>query len=235
MRVLRAFGMACPLGRNMALLAVVLEPQSESVLARREIDPVTDDILPSEPTTPFIRITDHEMNGFDPNRIGRWDPGGKYAKSTYQREFKLMLKKEFDERKYLDNARIIDVNCWKFPIIDIIDLGYHFELWNLLGGPKRHKVRYVYDTPVKMTFEEAREEVVELICKKRWYRQAIGGERQERFRERFGLCENMHDLINGRQIASGSKAKYHWIGGISIFGGDNVIGSDFWKAHRSPR
>lgn len=179
------------------------------------IDRSNDSLTPTEPTLPFLRMNDYHIlcvsNGM-----------GKFQDLDYENHFLKMSSRSFVEGKYKENACIIDSNCWKFPIHTVVRIGKSWDFWTVLWRLRPRgeiKVRYIYDTPIKLTFEEARHEIVELICKKRWYNKTQDRESQKSFRARMALCENMHDLIIGRPDAGPKiRKRVHWIGGISYYG-----------------
>jgi hypothetical protein len=167
------------------------------------------DPIPTEPAVPFLR-----MNRF---HVLRFSLENSQAKEAYIMGFPRMLKSDFDDGRFKENACIIDINCWKFPICDVVNIGPSRDLAGLLRNPfvKRVKVRYVYDRPIKLGFEEARDEIVELICGRRWFSKNQDRESQKSFRARMAKCENMHDLIMGRRDPD---PKGTYIGGISFYG-----------------
>jgi hypothetical protein len=168
------------------------------------------ELTPIEPTLPFLRINEYHVYRFSLD-----DP---YEKKVYAMSFPQMLKADFDDGCFKEEAFIIDTNCWKFPIRDVVCLGTSRSVGNFLRNPfvKRVKVKYIYGPPVKLTFDKAREEVVELICRKTWFSKTQDRESQESFRTRMAKCENMRDLIVGRRDPN---PKGTYIGGISFYGG----------------
>jgi hypothetical protein len=184
---------------------------SESALAKQEIDLMIYDFKTSSPAIPFLMIRDLS--------ISRFSLSDRYEKLSYKDGFLHVFERDFEQRKLEQNIKIIDIDCWEFPIIDVLNLGRRWELWSMLGSNSRVKVRYIYDTPVKVTFEQAREEIVELICRKRWFSKTQDHESEKQFRERMALCENMRDLIIGRPNTDPkTRKRFHWIGGISFYG-----------------
>jgi hypothetical protein len=200
------YGLVRQVGQNgpqvVALLPLAAELQEISLMETVAV--------PAEPTLPFLRMNRYHIAGFNLD-----DP---YDKKDYELSIPKMRRSDFEDGRFKEDACIIDINCWKFPIRDVVSLGPSRDFWEIIWRKDRVKVQYIYDTPIKLTFDEAREEIVELICSKRWFSKTQDRESEKQFRERSALCENMRDLIIGRQVASGSKAKYHWIGGISHYG-----------------
>jgi hypothetical protein len=167
--------------------------------------------VPAEPMLPFVRLNRHHVAGF---RLD--DP---YRKKAYELGFPKMLESDYEDGRFKQNAWIIDVDCCKFPIRDVVNLGPSRDFWEILWRKKRVKVKYLYDAPIKLTFEEARDEIVELICSKGWFSKTQDRESEKQFRERMALCDNMHDLIAGRPNTDPkSRKRFQWIGGISFYG-----------------
>ena len=72
------------------------------------------------------------------------------------------------------------------------EAGICFIFW---GGPqKMFIVEYDIGQPVQLSFEEARDLVMERIMRKRWYGQ--GGERREEFSKRFMSYRSMKEIID---------------------------------------
>jgi hypothetical protein len=131
----------------------------------------------------------------------------------------------FENGRFRENAYIIDINCRKFPLVGAVKKGWHRHwatlLSNLFYPPAKrfYKFDFIVGEPQPLSFEEAREEIVELICAKGWFSKTEDRESQRQFRERMEMCENMHDLIMGRPNADPkSKKRFHWIGGIHGYG-----------------
>jgi hypothetical protein len=131
-----------------------------------------------------------------------------------------MLKDRFADGRFKEDAYIVDIDCWKFPIADVISTGRNWNFWDIMflsafGRKQKVKVKYIYHTPTKLTFDEAREEIVELICKRGWFSKTQDRESEKSFRARMAKCVNMHDLIVGRKDPD---PKGTYIGGISFYG-----------------
>ena len=130
-----------------------------------------------------------------------------------------MYEADFADGRFKENACIVDVNCRKFPVLDVVGLGRGGTLWERLFDRPRVKVRYVYDEPVQLEFEQARSEIVELICNRRWFNKTQDRESEKQFRERMARCCNMRDLILGAPNTDpASIRRYQWIGGLSFYG-----------------
>ena len=166
---------------------------------------------PTSPTLPFLR-----MNRYHVIRFSLED---RYERKAYDLGFPKMLVGDFEDARFKEDACIIDINCWKFPILDVLSSGPTRDFWDIFWRVKNVNVQYLYGKPIKLTFEQAREEIVELICERRWFSKNQDRESQKQFRERMTLCDNMHDLIVGRPNNDPmSRKRFQWIGGISSYG-----------------
>jgi hypothetical protein len=128
--------------------------------------------------------------------------------------------KAFERRKFMEKAFVIDVNCRKYPVIDVMRVKRSWNPlkwltflnpmdWSPLMNPFTWpsylfcpdsfdweiRVKYVYGPPIQLTFNEARAEIVELICSRKWYGQTGGNERH--FRETRSQCKDMRDFLIG--------------------------------------
>lgn len=167
--------------------------------------------VPVEPSLPFVRMNSHHIAGFSLK-----DPDGRMA---YKWLFPKMRKEFFDDGRFKEHAVIIDANCWKFPIRDVVNLGNSRNFWDIVLFERRVKVQYLYETPIKLSFEQARQEIVELICSKGWFSKTQDRESEKQFRERMASCDNMRDLIVGRPNTDPkSRKRFQWIGGVSFYG-----------------
>jgi hypothetical protein len=135
--------------------------------------------------------------------------GPKYPFAIMNRHYILVPYKEalfyevgeraFERGLFKEDAVVIDVNCRKFPVIEVIKLR---RTWGLLYlFPKmflrdRHlKVKYLFGEPTQLTFDEARTEIVELVCRRKWYSQTGGTEKH--WRESRAKYTNMYDFLTG--------------------------------------
>jgi hypothetical protein len=100
----------------------------------------------------------------------------------------------FENGRFKENARVIDANCMKFPILDVVSLGRSLWPLDLLSRHHLIRVRYHYDLPTQLTFDEARKEVCDLITERGWYTQ--GWENREEFVKRSLGCQNMAEFMN---------------------------------------
>ncbi len=164
-------------------------------------------VVDVEPTEPYLRMNKYHVTQ-------RWTED-----LYYNPRFNWTYKSDFEAGRFKDDASIIDVDCRKFPILGVEYLGRLLSLWDLFGAMHRVKFKYILGEPIQLTFDEARAEVVDLICKNRWHRQTQDRETEANFRERMGLCENMYDFIVGRRSDDKDMRKrWNWIGGISFYG-----------------
>jgi hypothetical protein len=112
-----------------------------------------------------------------------------------RRSLYLMTLAGFTSGKFKKDAAVIDVNCRKFPVLDVINLGRSWNPFEWIGKSTIIRVKYVYGDPVQMSFNEARDEIVNLICGRRWHGQTGGSEKH--FRETRAACKDMRDFLDG--------------------------------------
>lgn len=167
--------------------------------------------MADEPVLPFLRFNKHHVCGFSVD-----DPE---HKSMYMSRFLKMRKIDFDAGRFKESATIIDAHCRKFPILDVVSLGPSFNFWDIVLGQNRVRIKYIFGPPIHLTFDQAREEVVELICNKRWFSKTQDRESQKNFRARMALCNTMQELIIGYRATDPKLRRlYNYIGGISFYG-----------------
>lgn len=93
----------------------------------------------------------------------------------------------------------IDNKCRKFPLLDVVNHGLAWTIWNLPipgfqgRGGKVLDVEYVFGEPTQMTFEEMRDFYVERVCAMR--RSGQNGETQAQFRARNAAYTDVDELI----------------------------------------
>jgi len=165
-----------------------------------------------EPRQPFVRMNRYHIKRFPlaPGRL--W---------SNDRRFSTMFRDDFEDGRFKEDASIIDVNCMKFPIDDVINLGSGGVLWERLFEKPRVKVQYFYGSPIQLSFKEARNEIIELICTHGWFSKTQDGETERQFRERMMRCNDMEELLLGApNNDENSKKRYQWIGGVAFFGKD---------------
>lgn len=90
---------------------------------------------------------------------------------------------------------IIDVNCRKSDVLKIEKQRRSWDLLYFLGGPhKMYVVDYEIGPPTHLSFDQAKNILIELILRKRWYAQ--GGESRDEFTERFRSYESMKEIMD---------------------------------------
>lgn len=120
-------------------------------------------------------------------------------KTEGQRWESMQTSKELKKRWWkIGQSFAIDVDCRKFSLLDVVDLGPAWTLGNLLywGGWEKYrqfKTRYVFSFEAQLTFEQARDEFVEYVCQHRWWSASYENEAQ--FRARNAAYTNMTDLM----------------------------------------
>jgi hypothetical protein len=107
-----------------------------------------------------------------------------------------MRTSAFLKGRFKENAVVIDVNCRKFPVLDVIKLGRSWNPFDLIEPDVRIRIKYIYGEPTQLTFDEARDEIVNLICGRRWHGQTGGNEKS--FREQRAACKDMRDFLVGK-------------------------------------
>jgi hypothetical protein len=130
-----------------------------------------------------------------------------------------------NDGRFKEDAFIIAIECKKYVVTDAIKLGFCFSpyeffgIFNMLSSRKNRVYDFEFLTePLEsLTFEQAREQIIEHICK---YRLLHGsGEGEKTFRTRMARCENMSELLVGRPNTDPKTIKkFQWIGGISFYG-----------------
>jgi hypothetical protein len=103
----------------------------------------------------------------------------------------------------------VDIECRKFPLLDVKNLGAAWTLSNLFnwGSRKKYrlfKVQYVFGEATQLTFERARDDFVEYVCQRRWW--SASYETEAQFRARNATYTNMRDLMK----PVGLKGKRPW-------------------------
>jgi hypothetical protein len=106
-----------------------------------------------------------------------------------------IFEDKLKKKDLFSNTNIIDINCRKFPVTGISIKGYERDIFNLFGliGKRRYYFEYDVGEPVQLTFEEAREEIIEHICSHRWVGQTGGS--HAHFRKLHGSKKNMAELM----------------------------------------
>jgi hypothetical protein len=109
-------------------------------------------------------------------------------------KLKRMPEPYFERGGFKGNTSILDLNCQKFDVLNIRKLRRSWDLDYLLGPHKMYVVDYEIGPPIQLSFEQARDMVMELIIEKRWYAQ--GGESREQFTKRFMSYRSMREVID---------------------------------------
>lgn len=135
------------------------------------------------PNIPFVLMNRHHILLFDRGSFlldGSW---------------KKMGERAFQRGHFKEDAFAIDVDCKKYKLLDVINLGRTWNFWGFLAKDPLIRVKYVYGDPVQLSFEEARHEIVELICSRKWYSQTGGSEKH--FRETRAQAKGMKEFLVG--------------------------------------
>ncbi|MBK8631701.1 MAG: hypothetical protein IPN84_16375 [Sphingomonadales bacterium] len=105
---------------------------------------------------------------------------------------------------YRENCWAIDVGCRRFQLLDVVNLGRSWSIFNFpwFGKNPVIKVKYVFGPPEQLSFDQARDIFVEYCCDRRWWSASYETEKQ--FRERNEKYGNMGELINPVSL------KGHW-------------------------
>ena len=93
-----------------------------------------------------------------------------------------------------------DKNCQRFSLLDVIDHGVAWTVWNLPfpgfrgRGGRRLNVEYVFGAPTQMTFDEMRNLYVEHVVA--MGKSGQNGETQAQFRERNAAYVDVVEFID---------------------------------------
>jgi hypothetical protein len=111
------------------------------------------------------------------------------------RSLRLMPEVFFKSGGFKGQTFILDQECQRFDVLRIEKVRRSWDLDYLFFGPhKMFVVEYEIGEPVQLSFEEARDLVMERILRKRWYGQ--GGESREKFSKRFMSYRSMKEIID---------------------------------------
>ncbi|HEX8483146.1 MAG TPA: hypothetical protein VF650_14715 [Allosphingosinicella sp.] len=88
---------------------------------------------------------------------------------------------------------MIDSKCRKFEILDVRAGRRAFDLFGLLWKRPMYVAEYTLGPPVQLSFQEARDFVIDLIVRRRWYLQ--GHETRPKFIQRSGSYGSMKEFI----------------------------------------
>jgi hypothetical protein len=122
---------------------------------------------PLEPQSPFLVMNPHYVYTFDGGK--EWSEcirGSAFNKATFKKD-----------------AVIIDANCRKFQVTGAEKLGWcthnlnGFGLANIWKRPDRrmYKFRFLVGEPIQMTFEGVKNEILDHMIERGFYRGAGGG------------------------------------------------------------
>lgn len=115
-------------------------------------------------------------------------------KAKSARKLRLMPELFFERGGFEGETSLLDLNCKKFVVLEIEKRRRSWDLDYLLGPHKMYVVEYKISQPTQLSFEQARDTVMQLILRKRWYGQ--GGESREEFSRRFTSYRSMQEAID---------------------------------------
>jgi hypothetical protein len=107
-----------------------------------------------------------------------------------------MGERAFQRGQFKEDAVAIDVDCKKYPLIDVISLGRSRNPLTFSARDRLVRVEYIFGEPTQLTFDEARHEIVELICSRKWYGQTGGTEKN--FRAQRAQAKDMKEFLVGQ-------------------------------------
>jgi hypothetical protein len=109
----------------------------------------------------------------------------------------LIYEKAVKKKKFYKNLVIYDVHRRRFSVTDYELTSVYRDPWNLWGliGERQYYYRFVTAAPTQLTFEQARDEIVEHIWSHRWVGQTGGT--KDHFRTLQATKKNMEELIEG--------------------------------------
>lgn len=111
-----------------------------------------------------------------------------------------MYKNVYDRGWWRQGCFAIDTNCQRYPLLDVIDHGAAWTVWNLSipgfrgSGGKILNVEYVFGAPTQTTFDEMRNLFVEQVVAMR--KSGQNGETQAQFRARCAAYTDVTEFIN---------------------------------------
>lgn len=97
---------------------------------------------------------------------------------------------------------MIDSQCRKYEVLDVKAGRQAFDLFRLLWKHPMYVVEYELGPPVQLSFEEARDGVIDLIVRHRWYLQ--GHETRPKFVQRSGSYGSMKEFIDNISLYGGA-------------------------------
>jgi len=99
----------------------------------------------------------------------------------------------------------IDSECRKFPLLDVVNHGLAWTIWNLepgrSGNGRRLNVEYKFGQPAQMTFDEIRDLYIERIFTMR--KSGQNGETPDQFRARNEGYTDIVEFINSVGLMGG--------------------------------
>jgi hypothetical protein len=139
------------------------------------------------PQIPFLVLNEQYIMRFDGRRVS----------SEAIRGF------AFDDGRFKKDAMVYDVDCRKFPVTGAVKQGWsmgfkglHALLNVFYPPPKRfYNFEFLVGEPEQLTFEQAREEIIEHICRRRWANQM--GKTPDILRKDYAAKATMAELIEG--------------------------------------
>lgn len=131
----------------------------------------------AEPEYPFALLNQHHI----------------VVPSSYG--LKVMGERAYHRGFFKENAVLIDVNCRRYEVLDVLKLGRSWHPLHWFSKDPKIRVKYVFGEPIQLTFDDARQEIVDLICSRRWHGQTGGTEKS--FRATRAQCKDMRDFLVG--------------------------------------
>jgi hypothetical protein len=144
-----------------------------------------------EPRLPFMVINHHYACRFTGGKI--WS--------------ECIHEHAFNKGTFSKDAFIIDADCRKFPVIGAEKLGWcthrhHvFGLMNLFSKPERrmYKFRFLVGEPIQMTFGDVKQQVLDHMVARGFYRGSGGG--SELYRNKRKDLPTIEEFFN--KVVSG--------------------------------
>jgi hypothetical protein len=152
-----------------------------------------------QPLRPYLAMNRYYICRFDlpwiENLIGAIKGNNKYDRYADGRD--LIYEDSLTNGRATSDATIIDINCMKFPVIGLVKKGIERDIFNLFGliGKRRYYFTFLVGEPEQLSFEQARNEIVDHICSHRWVGQTGGT--PAHFRKLQASKKNMAELIDG--------------------------------------
>ena len=109
----------------------------------------------------------------------------------------MMAEKAFWNGRFRRRAVLIDIDCKRFPVIGAVNKGVTRNPLHFSCKHRIVRVGYVFGEPTQLTYDEARSEIVELVCRRRWHHQARRSEKQ--FRAFCAGFADMREFLLGKR------------------------------------